>query len=71
MEAGRKGGAFPAVANAADEVAVQRFLKGEIPFTRIPEILKAALEAHKSVVRPVLEAILEADRWAREYARHV
>ncbi|OGF55484.1 MAG: 1-deoxy-D-xylulose-5-phosphate reductoisomerase [Candidatus Fraserbacteria bacterium RBG_16_55_9] len=71
VEAGRKGGAFPAVANAADEVAVQRFLKGEIPFTRIPEILKAALEAHKSVVRPVLEAILEADRWAREYARHV
>ncbi len=71
VEAGRNGGTFPAAANAADEVAVERFLNGEIAFTQIAVILEKALEAHRAVQRPDLGAILEADRWAREYTRHL
>lgn len=71
VEAGRNGGTFPAAANAADEVAVERFLNGEIPFTQIAIILKKALEAHQGVEHPDLDAILEADRWARGYGRHL
>jgi len=69
VEAGRRGGTYPAVANAADEVLVERFLKGEIPFTRIASGIEAVLEAHTSVEDPDVEALLAADRWARERAR--
>ncbi len=72
VEAGRQGGTFPAVANAADEVAVERFLRKEIDFGSIPRLLAAALEAHGARAVPsaelTLEAIREADRWARAFA---
>ena len=42
-EAARTGGTAPCVLNAADEVAVQAFLRGEIPFTAIPEVIERAL----------------------------
>lgn len=71
VEAGRKGGTSPAVANAADEVAVERFLKGEIPFTKIPMILNRTLETHDPKEHPTLEEILEAGRWAYDYARQL
>jgi len=71
VEAGRKGGTFPAVANAADEVAVERFLKGEIPFTQIAVILEKVLDTHKSLANPDVEAVLEADQWARDYTQHL
>jgi 1-deoxy-D-xylulose-5-phosphate reductoisomerase len=63
------GGTAPAVLNAADEVVVQGFLERMIPFSAIPEIIAATLDAH--VVHPAdsLEAILKADAWARTEAR--
>jgi 1-deoxy-D-xylulose-5-phosphate reductoisomerase len=63
------GGTAPAVLNAADEVVVQAFLEKMIPFSAIPEIIAATLDAH--VVQPAdsLETILEADGWARTEAR--
>jgi 1-deoxy-D-xylulose-5-phosphate reductoisomerase len=63
------GGTAPAVLNAADEVVVQGFLERMIPFSAIPEIIAATLDAH--VVHPAdsLETILEADAWARTEAR--
>jgi 1-deoxy-D-xylulose-5-phosphate reductoisomerase len=67
-EASRKGGTYPAVLSAADEVAVDRFLKGDIGFTDIPRIISAALGAHRSVPAPSLDDILAADAWAREVA---
>ncbi|GAC1445562.1 MAG: 1-deoxy-D-xylulose-5-phosphate reductoisomerase [Chloroflexota bacterium] len=68
IEAGRKGGTFPTVLCAADEVAVDAFLNGRIPFTRIPTIIEGALERHNPCQSPELGDILEADIWARSAA---
>lgn len=71
MEAGRQGGTYPAVMAAADEVAVDRFLKREIGFLDIPVVIERVLEEHAGVADPDLEAVLEADAWARERAAAV
>ena len=68
-EAGRAGGTMPAVLNAANEVAVERFLAGEIPFLAIEEVIERVLSMHGCISDPTLEAIEEADRWAREQAK--
>lgn len=71
MEAGRMGGTMPAVMAAADEVAVERFLSGELGFLDIPAIIESALEHHSPVAEPSLDIVLAADNWAREAARSV
>ena len=67
----REGGSAPAVLNAANEVAVSRFLHGEIPFTAIVEIVRAVLERHLPRKASVtsLEDVLGWDEWARAEAR--
>ncbi len=70
-EAGRRGGTFPAVANAADEVLVQRFLNREISFVGIARGLERVLAEHEGVPNPSVEEILEADRWARARASEI
>ncbi len=65
-EAKRVGGTMPAVLNAANEVAVDRFLKGEISFLDIPKRIERVMKKHRTLAKPGLEQILEADRWARE-----
>ena len=65
MEAGRLGGTAPAALAAADEVAVARFLAGEIGFLDIPAIVERVLERHERVPDDDLEAVLAADAWAR------
>ncbi|WP_031514411.1 1-deoxy-D-xylulose-5-phosphate reductoisomerase [Desulfofalx alkaliphila] len=67
-QAGRIGGTMPAVLNAANEVAVERFLRKEIAFTDIPKTVSRVMEKHQRVASPTLEDILQADRWAREAA---
>lgn len=67
-EAADRGGTYPAVLNAANEVAVSRFLEGEIRFLKIPEIVRAALDSHNSQPAADLETIASTDRWARELA---
>lgn len=62
------GGTMPAVMNAANEVAVARFLKGEIRFTDIISCVRAVMEQHQPTL-PTLEAVQHADIWAREQAR--
>lgn len=64
IEAGKQGGTLPAVANAVDEVLVQRFLNREIAFPRIAQGLRI-LSEHKPTANPSLEELLDADRWAR------
>jgi len=66
--AGESGGTLPAVMNAANEVAVQAFLNGQIAFTGIPQIIRAVMEQHAVMEKPDLAALLEADRWARAAA---
>ena len=67
-EAGRKGETAPAVLNAANEVAVQAFLDGEISWLQISEVIEAALESHRDTPADSVEAVLEADRLARQNA---
>ena len=69
--AGEKGGTYPAVLCAADEVAVELFLKHQINFMAIPKIIDKTLELHHSVNQPSLDEILMADIWARETALHI
>jgi 1-deoxy-D-xylulose-5-phosphate reductoisomerase len=67
--AGRAGGTAPTVLNAANEVAVARFLDRDLPFLGIARLIRAALDAHVAISEPTLEQVLEADTWAREFAR--
>jgi len=62
----RAGGTATAVMNAANEVAVAAFLAGELRFTGIPAMVEAALEAVPATAADSLEAVLAADRAARE-----
>jgi len=71
LEAGREGGTLPAVLSAAEEVAVELFLSGRIPFNAIPRLVEKALEGHRPVTHPSLEQILEADKSGREKALEV
>lgn len=63
----RAGGTMPAVLNAANEVAVAAFLNERIRFGQIPQLIRAACEAH--TLQPVtdLETVFAADTWAREW----
>jgi 1-deoxy-D-xylulose-5-phosphate reductoisomerase len=69
FEAVRAGGTLPAVLSAADEVAVQSFLEGSIGFGQVYPLLKSVVQAHKPRSSGSLEAVMEADRWARQEAR--
>ncbi len=68
-EAGSRCGTLPAVMNAANEVAVDAFLKGVIPFPRIWALVEEVMIGHAVTDSPSLEDLLDADREAREAAR--
>ena len=70
-EAMRRGGAVPAVLNGANDVAVDRFLHGEIPFPAIWKTVEAALAACGTPAGATLEELRQADAWAREFARRL
>lgn len=57
------------VLNAANEIAVDSFLKGAIKFPEIAASIERVLNEHKPIKSPALEDILDTDRWAREQAR--
>lgn len=63
------GGNAPAVLNAANEVAVDAFLAGTLPFTRIPLLIEQALSAIPWARMATLEDVLAADASARALAR--
>ena len=68
-EAGRTGGTAPAVLNAADEVAVEGFLRGEIGFLDIHEVNRHTLGAHIPGPADSLAEVLAADEEGRRLAR--
>ncbi|HZA41280.1 MAG TPA: 1-deoxy-D-xylulose-5-phosphate reductoisomerase [Actinomycetota bacterium] len=70
-EAGRKGGSFPAVLNAANEEAVNAFLLGFISFPSIPTVIESVLEAHAGNDTDDLDVMLDIDAWARSQARRI
>lgn len=63
------GGTMPAVLNAANEVAVDRFCEGSLSFPGIPRLVEAVMARHDPVASPGLEQLREADSWARLEAR--
>jgi 1-deoxy-D-xylulose-5-phosphate reductoisomerase len=65
-EVARRGGTCGAVLNAANEVAVGRFLAGELGFLDIPRACRVALDRHQFSACPDLDELREADRWARQ-----
>jgi len=66
IEAGKKGGTYPAVLCGADEVAVELLLSQRIKFTDIAHLVEQAVEQHQVIAYPSLEEILAADAWARQ-----
>lgn len=62
------GGTTPCILNAANEIAVEKFLKGEIKFTGIPGIIKKSLDNIGNHKSPDLEMIFETDRLTRIFA---
>ena len=67
--AAEAGATYPAVLVAADEVAVQAFLEGRLPFHRILDVVEEALQRHTPPPGPLTrQAILEAERWVQEQA---
>ena len=69
FEAGRKGQTYPAVLNAANEVAVQLFIDRQLTFDRIVPLVAETVAAHDPRPVDTLETLLEVDGWAREWAR--
>ena len=67
--AGDTGGTLPAVMNAANEVAVAGFLDRQVRFPDIWQIVEEVMNRHTSVAHPDLDAILQADQWARKEAQ--
>jgi 1-deoxy-D-xylulose-5-phosphate reductoisomerase len=68
FKACKAGKTMPAVLNAANEVAVNAFLKEEISFSDIPRIVRSTLDWHTVVADPALSDIINADRHARKKA---
>ncbi len=66
IEAGRKGGTYPAVLCGADEVAVELFLAQKVKFIDIANLVEKVLEQHQSIPYPTLDEIIAADTWARQ-----
>lgn len=66
--AGRDAGTMPAVLNAANEKAVELFLKEQIQFLDIPKVIEQVCDRHRSdhSQQPTLQDILDADQWARQ-----
>ena len=68
IECGTKGNTYPSVLNAADEVAVDLFLKNQIKFTDIPLLVESIISKHSPTPNPNIEEIMMADAWARNLA---
>lgn len=60
-EAGEKGGSLPTVFNAANELAVSKFLHREIKYLEIVEIIEDCMRAHENIENPTLEQILDTE----------
>ena len=69
--AGKRGGTYPAVLCAADEVAAELFLSQRIKFIDIAKLVESVLEEHQAISHPTIEEIITADTWAREKVRRL
>ena len=68
VKAAKTGGTAPTALCAADEIAVDLFLKEKIKFTGIARMVAAVMAAHQNTGDPTLDDIINTDRWARDTA---
>ena len=71
IEAIKKGGAYPCIVNAANEVAVSLFLNGKIRFLQIGELVRSSYEHFRFKEINNYEDVIAADTAAREYVRNI
>lgn len=62
FEAGKEGGSLPTVFNAANELAVSKFLERKIKYLEIPEIIEHCMQAHKMIADPSVDEILQTEQ---------
>jgi 1-deoxy-D-xylulose-5-phosphate reductoisomerase len=62
---------LPVVLNAANEVAVARFLEGRLGFTSIPHVIECTMDAHRAAPVATLAEVRAVDVWAREHALEI
>ena len=62
FEAGKEGGSLPTVFNAANELAVSKFLNRKIGYLQIPEIIEVCMRNHKNILNPTVEEILQTEK---------
>ena len=68
FEAMEKGGNIPCILNAANEIAVDAFLKEKVSFTRMPEIIEETISRVCFIQKPDLQDYIETDREGRKIA---
>ena len=66
-EAGKAGGSYPTVLNAANEAAVAAFLSGQIKFLQIEDLVEESLNRHERIENPSLAEIEEIDKKTRDW----
>jgi 1-deoxy-D-xylulose-5-phosphate reductoisomerase len=68
FEVMKQGGTAGAALNAANEIAVERFLSGNLAFLEIPRVCRAVVDHHPFDPSPTLETLWSVDAWARKEA---
>jgi len=71
LEVAEKGGGYPCIINAANEVAVESFLKGKIKYLDLPKIIEKVVKKYKPQKIESLSQLVEIDSWARNYTVEV
>ena len=71
LEVAEKGGGYPCIINAANEVAVESFLKGKIKYLDLPKIIEKVVKKYKPQKIESLSQLVEIDSWARNYTAEV
>ena len=67
FDAARAGGSMPTVFNAANEMAVRSFLKGEIKYLQIYDMIERAMNNHRKIDNPDVSQILSAEQETYDY----
>lgn len=70
-EALRRGGNIPCVMNAANEVAVQRFIEGRLPFLAIADFVSAAMDKADYIASPSLDDLFQTDALVRKECNNI
>jgi 1-deoxy-D-xylulose-5-phosphate reductoisomerase len=67
----KKGGNMSCILNAANEIAVQKFISGETSFVSIPEIISETMNKASFIKDPSIEDLFKSDEEARKIAKNI